>query len=907
MKFSTKFIFSIVAVTIIAAPLSGFVVFYSASALLRENLIHNQLEFTQHTMDGIDRILYNAYVGIQIVASSNTIKERLEILNKKDIADELAARYKKEILMRLEKYFSFTGPWNLLFAVDKDGMIVTSDTEQEIGTRLNDESDNKLAYEAAMRGEIYYSDLVIPKSIGKPTIIFAAPVRNEEKFGRPILGAVVGYFVWHTVLQMIDEADPVLRLHLFNRDGIIIGDRPEHRNRILQQRLGYLNLVKKAFREKPSGSSIYTDAHEADKTSVLGSYVLQRGFLGYRGSGWGLLVEIPLDVIFAPVHQMARNIAIVVMLVMGLIAGIFNFISKKLTAPIAALTKTTQALGRGDFNARAEVTTQDEIGVLAEAFNKMAQDLQKLRNDLVSSKDYTENIIKSMNESLIVINPEGDIESVNQAATDFLKYSKEELIGRPVGIIFEEEEEEEEEEVFFVFKGKGLDELIQEGNISGAETILRTRQGGKVPVLLSGSVMRDENGVILGIVCVASDIAELKKAEAELKQHRDHLEDLVKERTTALEKEINERKNAEQKIKIFSHAVTGAIDAIAIADMQRIITYVNPAMEELYGYEEGEMIGKSTAVLNPVSERVKEMESAMIETARWAGEILQQKKSGETFPALLSLSTVRDEKGRPIAMMDAVRDNTERVHAEKELRKKQAQLLQASKMASLGEISTGIAHEINQPLTYISGFIQTLARDIRENLLDFEEVKADLKTSLRQVGRITDIIQHLRTFGRSNAKLTELVCLKTVVNNTLLLMGERIRLRNIALIRNVESHLPAVRGNSNQLEQVFINLLQNATEALRNHIGNAELRVDISVSEDRKTVIITITDNGEGIEQNHLDKIFEPFFTTREVGKGTGLGLSIVYGIIREHRGTITCKSEKNKGAAFTITLPTKG
>lgn len=419
--------------------------------------------------------------------------------------------------------------------------------------------------------------------------------------------------------------------------------------------------------------------------------------------------------------------------------------------------------------------------------------------------------------------------------------------------------------------------------------------------------MRDENGVILGIVCVASDIAELKKAEAELKQHRDHLEDLVKERTTALEKEINERKNAEQKIKIFSHAVTGAIDAIAIADMQRIITYVNPAMEELYGYEEGEMIGKSTAVLNPVSERVKEMESAMIETARWAGEILQQKKSGETFPALLSLSTVRDEKGRPIAMMDAVRDNTERVHAEKELRKKQAQLLQASKMASLGEISTGIAHEINQPLTYISGFIQTLARDIRENLLDFEEVKADLKTSLRQVGRITDIIQHLRTFGRSNAKLTELVCLKTVVNNTLLLMGERIRLRNIALIRNVESHLPAVRGNSNQLEQVFINLLQNATEALRNHIGNAELRVDISVSEDRKTVIITITDNGEGIEQNHLDKIFEPFFTTREVGKGTGLGLSIVYGIIREHRGTITCKSEKNKGAAFTITLPTKG
>ncbi|MDM8549660.1 PAS domain S-box protein [Desulfobacterales bacterium HSG2] len=1038
MKFSTKFFFSIVAVTIIAAPLLGFTVLYSARAVLRESLIRNQLEFTQHTMDHIDRILYNAYQDIQIVAECEMIEGSLEILNKEDGRDEEAAESEEMLERALQEWLGLTGPWNILFAVDKEGIILASDTEQDIGKPVTHELSNELAYKAAMRGEIYYSDLVIPKITGKPTIIFAAPVRSEKEFGRPILGTVIGYFVWHTVLQMIDEADPVLRVHIFNRDGVIIGDRPEHRDRILQRSLGHLDPVKKAFRGRPSGTSIYTDEHKPDKTSVLGCYALQRGFLSYRGSGWGLLVEIPLDVVFAPVNRMARNIVIVVVFIMGLIAGVFCFIGKRLTNPIVALTKTTQSLGGGDFNARAEVTTKDEIGVLADSFNKMAEELQKLRDDLISSKDYTDNIINSMTDTLIVIDPRGNIESVNQSATDMLKYSQQELVGMPFGHIFEEEE------TLLFFKGSGLDHFTQKGSISGAETTLRTRDGEKVPVLASGSVMRDENGVILGVVCVASDITEIKRAEAdlkkrtaelnaakilsqsivtsipsalvtidkkgriltfnpnflmlfgekdfiggqltelvpsldihevtdkilfereevchlevsqhigflgkepqifkvsvagiffqgrlpkkdedawflvifnniteskhaetELKKYRDSLEVLVKQRTIELEKEIDERIRAEEKIRESQRknkAILKAIpDLMFRVSKEGVFLDFKPNVPgDLYAPPE-KIIGSNIRDIMPV-EVVDQSFHYIAETLDTA--VMQ------IFEYQLPMPTgVRDYEARMVVsgeneVLTVIRDISERKKAEKELKEKQSQLIQASKMASLGEIATGIAHEINQPLTYISTFIQNLGRDIRENRMDPEWTKDRLKKSAMQVERIQKIIQHLRIFGRSDAVSGEPVTIdiETVLKNTLLLMGERIRLRAIDLIVNAESQLPMIQGDPNQLEQVFINLLQNSADALAD-TGNPEIRVDIAASEDRKSVVIIVTDNGSGIEQEDSDRIFEPFFTTKEVGEGTGLGLSILYGIIKEHKGTITCHSEKNKGSTFVITLPSE-
>lgn len=265
---------------------------------------------------------------------------------------------------------------------------------------------------------------------------------------------------------------------------------------------------------------------------------------------------------------------------------------------------------------------------------------------------------------------------------------------------------------------------------------------------------------------------------------------------------------------------------------------------------------------------------------------------------------LRDENGKIFGVLGVSRDITESKRIEEEKQELQLKMLATSKLASLGEIATGIAHEINQPLTYISSFNQRLKESLDDNVIDKGLLKEELRTSHTQVNRIVKIIDHLRTFGRRDDIEKEQVAIETVFNNTMLLIGERVRLRNIKMIKNIDPNIPLISGSPNQLEQIFINLFQNAIDAFPEKPKYGEIRVDISLSENKKSVIIKVADNGIGIEKEECNKIFEPFFTTKEIGKGTGLGLSIVYGIVQEHNGTIMCESRPNKGATFTISLP---
>ena len=173
----------------------------------------------------------------------------------------------------------------------------------------------------------------------------------------------------------------------------------------------------------------------------------------------------------------------------------------------------------------------------------------------------------------------------------------------------------------------------------------------------------------------------------------------------------------------------------------------------------------------------------------------------------------------------------------------------------------------------------------------------------RQVARITSIVDHLRTFGRREETEMAEVNLADVLESTLLLLGERMRSRNIELERSDSSDLPPVWGNASQLEQVYINLFQNSIDALSN-IEQGKITVDIHASLDRSRVIVEFSDNGVGIPPAYVEKVFEPFFTTKQEGEGTGLGLSIVYGIIMDHHGTIECESKDTRGTTITLNLP---
>jgi len=255
-----------------------------------------------------------------------------------------------------------------------------------------------------------------------------------------------------------------------------------------------------------------------------------------------------------------------------------------------------------------------------------------------------------------------------------------------------------------------------------------------------------------------------------------------------------------------------------------------------------------------------------------------------------------------IHIMGDLRETTaEMQRREQELRDKQEQLVQAGKLATLGELTTGVAHELNNPLNNMGLFVGNAIDLIELGVSDKGRIVGELRRATQQVRKATEIISHLRTFGRAAAVSREPISLRQVIERARSLMQEQLRLREIEVTVDLGSEEPVVVGNPIQLEQVFINLLANARDAVADASRKA---IRVSGSIGSATVEIALTDTGPGIPPGLERRIFDPFFTTKEVGKGTGLGLSITYGIIKEHGGTISVVSPPGDGATFLIRLP---
>jgi C4-dicarboxylate-specific signal transduction histidine kinase len=256
-----------------------------------------------------------------------------------------------------------------------------------------------------------------------------------------------------------------------------------------------------------------------------------------------------------------------------------------------------------------------------------------------------------------------------------------------------------------------------------------------------------------------------------------------------------------------------------------------------------------------------------------------------------------------IHIMGDLRRTTEEIRQrEQELTEKQEQLVQAAKLATLGELTTGIAHELNNPLNNIGLFIGNVLDRIRLGQWDEARMEHDLSAAMLQVDKATEIITHLRTFGRAAPVSRESVSINQVAGRALSLLREQFRLRQVQVELELAPEEPRVTGNPIQLEQVVMNLLTNARDA----IADSPLR-RVSISSqviEGERVRLVVADSGPGIPGELQQRVFDPFFTTKEVGEGTGLGLSIVYGIVQDHDGTITVESPPGQGASFVVELP---
>jgi len=289
----------------------------------------------------------------------------------------------------------------------------------------------------------------------------------------------------------------------------------------------------------------------------------------------------------------------------------------------------------------------------------------------------------------------------------------------------------------------------------------------------------------------------------------------------------------------------------------------------------------------------------------------QRKMRGESIPGLFEMSIIRkDGTEVPIELTSAyttyqgeranvafVRDITERKQAEEREKQLQQELALSSRLASVGELAAGVAHEINNPLTGILGFSERLLRKSTD-----KKVRQDLARIHDEALRVTKIVRNLQTFARRHEPKKEYLDINDILGRTLELRAYELRTGNVKLVVELAPSLPEVMVDFHQMQEVFLNIILNAEQAMIEANGGGKLV--IKTEKGKECIRILFTDDGPGIPAEQLGKIFDPFFTTRGKKGGTGLGLSVCHGIVTEHDGRIYAKSKPGKGAAFFVELP---
>lgn len=536
------------------------------------------------------------------------------------------------------------------------------------------------------------------------------------------------------------------------------------------------------------------------------------------------------------------------------------FLSRIIVKPVRELAKGMEEVSKGNLEVRLNADSDDEIGALAGSFRKMTEDLQKT----TVSRDYVDNIIRSMFGTLVVVTPEGVIRTVNKAASDLLGYTSEELIGKPVSAICADWSSISERSWF--------DRLINEGSITHREISYLTKDGRKIPMLFSGSAMHDSSGRLQGIVCVAQDISE--------------------------------RKEIEERLRLFSSAVEAANEGIQIVDLGGRIMYSNKAVQDIYGFSSDEFKGKHVNEMNAVPDFAGlVIIPAIKERGGWTGELMVRHKNGNIFPIWLTTSIIRDDRGAPIAMVGVIRDLTELKKSE-EIRLENVRLTLASKAKS--EFLANMSHELRTPLNSIIGFSELMKEkrvgDMNEKQMHY--VENVLMSGKHLLGLINDILD---LSGVESGKLQlciENVSIPDVVEEAFTMIRERANASNIKLVKELDPGLDFIMADRLRLKQILFNLLNNAVKFSKKKGG----KVMVSARKDKDMANFSVSDTGIGIKKEDIGRLFREFEQlesgiSRSYG-GTGLGLAISKKLVEMHGGKIMVDSRYGEGSTFSFLIP---
>ena len=465
-------------------------------------------------------------------------------------------------------------------------------------------------------------------------------------------------------------------------------------------------------------------------------------------------------------------------------------------------------------------------------------------------------LFDNIQEGIYVSTPQGRFIEVNDALVRILGYdSREEVLQLdiPTQLYFSPERRRELAE-----------QLKQTGEMHNHEEVLRRKDGSAVAVYMNCYAMRDAAGGVVQHRGVMLDISGLRQSQTELQKERDF------------------------SGKILSHTQS----LILVTDTVGIISYANRRWSGL-GFQQSQIVGHPFPELCAPGRR-EELRHALAAVARGQQvdnlDVPLVRGDGGSAQFTANMSPISGEDGKVTSIVVVMTDVTDSALL-------RAKLVHAEKMAAVGQLVSGVAHEVNNPLTAILGFTDLLM----ENPELPESARRDLRVILQEAQRTKQIVQNLLSFARQMPPRRQPVQLNSILKRTVQLRSYDFISHGIQVVEQLDESLPEIIGDSHQLQQVFLNILNNAYDAVRE--CGRPARIEISSARAETGVEVSFRDNGIGIADP--DRIFDPFFTTKDVGKGTGLGLSICYGIVREHGGEITCHNNpESDGAIFVVRLP---
>jgi PAS domain S-box-containing protein len=355
----------------------------------------------------------------------------------------------------------------------------------------------------------------------------------------------------------------------------------------------------------------------------------------------------------------------------------------------------------------------------------------------------------------------------------------------------------------------------------------------------------------------------------------------------------------------FKNLILSSVDAVIAADKAGKILVFNEAAAETSGYSIDEALSNLDIRNFYPGDGAKDvMRKLRSDEYGGKGKLKSYKadilnRMGNRIPIRLNAAIVYEGE-QEVATIGFFHDLRESIRMEKELEKTRVQLLQAEKMASLGKLAAGVAHQLNNPLGGITLFTKLVLEEY-----DLETgAREDLQRILRDAERCRDTVKELLEFTRQTKHFMRPHDINKALNRTMFLLENQTLFQNIAIEKELEEGLPMLVGDIQQLNHIFMNIILNAAQAME---GSGKLTLKTYLSAEEEEIGIEISDTGPGIPEEHLAQIFDPFFTTKEEGKGTGLGLSLVYNIVENHGGRITTRSKAGEGTTFIIELPLAG